>query len=753
MSDVAAELSVLIAGKETGLKTMLAEISSALKKADADAQKAGESIGSSTAAGAQRAAREAISLAQGYARLANASGDTAEAIRILKNALEQNGAAGEKVLVQVQNQVAGLERQAASAKNSAGAFQQLTQAAGTLGIAIGAQQIIQGAINLGQIGATAAQTATRFQQLAAAAGQSGDQILTALKKASGGQISDLNLELAANRANLLGVATSAEQLGTLMSIARDRAQSLGTSATEAFNDLVTGLGRGSPLILDNLGIMVNVQAANEAYAVSVGKTVAQLSDAEKKQALINQVVADGKAKLLETGGAAETTAGKFTALGIAAENAGTKLGGALANTLSDAAVGGTVVLDALIKRFDEMGAAQEKLANNDALVRSSDNYAQYTAQVQALSRETGNAYANIGALTEAQFLQAKISQTGSVANQAAAAGVQQVGIGATEATAPVSALATALDDEAQKALINQVNSQALGFEKDRLSAAAQNAAGAVLASGGNIEAEAARLAASSSLVDQLTAAYLRLAAANGQAGGAQRLASQAAQTRTLATPGAGAPGRSGTSDVDAVVAQQKAISEAEAAERKYNETVGGTSVKLRNLRQDLAGASTEADRFRIKTEIASLEKSGARGGGGGGGSAAKSALNAQTTANNQLEDLERQHQEKLAQIQADGDKKRAQADESFRRSQLTGRAGFYASLASVTDDAQRKALSARYEAIQQEAAAIRQAQGSDVAQAYAEAAERALQAQSEIEQQIAEAEKNKDAGKAEYLKA
>ena len=435
----------------------------------------------------------------------------------------------------------------------------LVQAAGTLGIAFGAQQIIQGGIALAQTGAQAEQTATRFQQLAAAAGQSGDQILAALQKASGGQISDLNLQLAANRANLLGVATSAEQLGTLMAIARDRAQSLGTTATDAFNDLVTGLGRGSPLILDNLGIMVNLQAANESYAASVGKTVAQLSDAEKKQALINQVVADGKAKLLETGGAAETTAGKFTALGIAAENAGTKLGGALANTLSDAAVGGTVVLDALIKRFDEMGAAQEKLANNDALVRSSDNYAQYTAQVQALSRETGNAYANIGALTEAQFLQAKISQTGSVANQAAAAGVQQVGIGATEATAPVSALATALDDEAQKALINQVNSQALGFEKDRLSAAAQNAAGAVLASGGNIEAEAARLAASSSLVDQLTAAYLRLAAANGQAGGAQRLASQAAQTRTLATPGAGAPGRSGTSDVDAVVAQQKAI--------------------------------------------------------------------------------------------------------------------------------------------------------------------------------------------------
>ncbi|MGK3945849.1 hypothetical protein ABK046_46830, partial [Streptomyces caeruleatus] len=45
--------------------------------------------------------------------------------------------------------------------------------------------------------------------------------------------------------------------------------------------------------------------------------------------------------------------------------------------------------------------------------------------------------------------------------------------------------------------------------------------------------------------------------------------------------------------------------------------------------------------------------------------------------------------------------------------------------ANVTDAAQQKALSARYEAIQQEAAAIKQSQGADVAQAYAAAAQQA----------------------------
>lgn len=66
---------------------------------------------------------------------------------------------------------------------------------------------------------------------------------------------------------------------------------------EALDDIVTGLGRGSAMILDNLGIVVNQKEAQEEYAASLGKTVEQLSEAEKKQALINKVVADGKAEL------------------------------------------------------------------------------------------------------------------------------------------------------------------------------------------------------------------------------------------------------------------------------------------------------------------------------------------------------------------------------------------------------------------------------------------------------------------------
>lgn len=579
-------------------------------KATLAAQKSGAASAAAIARNDAAMARSA----QSAAKLAQAQNQTAiSAARVAK---EQSAAAAQAARTeQAILRLAAAQEKAARGGDSLGqSLSKVIGAANTLGVAFGAQQIIQGGIALAQTGATAQQTADRFNQLANAAGQSGDQVLAALQKASGGQISDLNLQLAANRANLLGVATSAEDLGVLMEIARDRAQSLGTSATDAFNDLVVGLGRGSPLILDNLGIMVKVGEANEVYAASVGKTVAQLTEAEKKQALINQVVSDGKASLEQTGGAAQTTASKFEALGVAAENAGNKLGGALADTLADAAVGGAVVIDALIKKFDEMGAAQEKLADNDALVRSSDNYAQYNAQVQQLARESGNAYANIGALTEAQFLQVKVSQTGGPANERHAAAVQQVAAASDDAAAAAAASGEALAKELADKQANTLETQTLTQAQTDLANLGTAVAGGLQTAGG----AALILAGKYNIAYAEALKLINAQAALAGGSGAARLAGQKAQTRDLATPGAGAVGKKGAGDdaIAGVVAQQQAIKDTAEAQRKYNEAVGGSGVVLANLRKDLTSANlTEAQRIDILTKIAQVEGKAATAGG------------------------------------------------------------------------------------------------------------------------------------------
>nr|DAQ56669.1 MAG TPA: hypothetical protein [Caudoviricetes sp.] len=126
-------------------------------------------------------------------------------------------------------------------------------------------------------------------------------ILSGLQTASKGAVSNYGLILSANKAMSLGVAKNTNDFTTLMEIARIKAKNMGITTTQAYNDIVTGLGRGSAMILDNLGITINAAQANEEYAKSISKTVSQLTDAEKKQALINKVVADGKKELEAAG--------------------------------------------------------------------------------------------------------------------------------------------------------------------------------------------------------------------------------------------------------------------------------------------------------------------------------------------------------------------------------------------------------------------------------------------------------------------
>lgn len=274
----------------------------------------------------QKAARSAEQLAQAQARTAQASA--------------QASAAQNRQEVSALRLAQAQEKAANAAKTSSGYFQQMGAAfsgsimgiVGPAAVAATAIEALKGAADLTVAGAQAQQTRAAFEQLAQAAGTTGNALMTAMRKASGGEISDLNLQLAANKANLLGVANSAEQLGTLMEIARDRAQKMGISTTQAFNDLVTGLGRGSALILDNLGITVSVTEANATYAASLGKTASALSDAEKKQALINAVLSQGQASLAATGGAVEGPATAFARLATAADNAKTALGGFLATS-------------------------------------------------------------------------------------------------------------------------------------------------------------------------------------------------------------------------------------------------------------------------------------------------------------------------------------------------------------------------------------------------------------------------------------
>lgn len=108
--------------------------------------------------------------------------------------------------------------------------------------------------------------------------------LNTLRSAAQGTISDFDLMSSANKAALLGVTSDVKKLAGLMVTARLRARELGTTATDAFNDIVIGIGRKSPLILDNLGIKI---------PDAIKKAMESMSEAEQMQTLLNYAIQDG----------------------------------------------------------------------------------------------------------------------------------------------------------------------------------------------------------------------------------------------------------------------------------------------------------------------------------------------------------------------------------------------------------------------------------------------------------------------------
>ena len=154
-------------------------------------------------------------------------------------------------------------------------------------------------------------------------------ILDWLKTSSKGTVAEYDLILAANKAMSLGVAKNTGDFTTLMDIARTKAKNMGITTTQAYNDIVTGLGRWSAMILDNLGIVVNSTEANEEYAKSIGKAASQLTDAEKKQALINKVIADGRKEMQAMGDIPLSNKEKMEKFAVAIDN----LKGAIGNAL------------------------------------------------------------------------------------------------------------------------------------------------------------------------------------------------------------------------------------------------------------------------------------------------------------------------------------------------------------------------------------------------------------------------------------
>ena len=152
--------------------------------------------------------------------------------------------------------------------------------------AIAFDRIADGLTELGDRADSVTKIRTSFDNLTASAGLAGDVLLDKVRAASQGLVTDFDLMASANQALTLGLVQSEEEFAALAESAIALGQAAGRTAKESIDDLVTGLGRQSTEVLDNLGIILKADDAYQTYAASIGKAAKDLTDAEKKTAFM-----------------------------------------------------------------------------------------------------------------------------------------------------------------------------------------------------------------------------------------------------------------------------------------------------------------------------------------------------------------------------------------------------------------------------------------------------------------------------------
>jgi len=237
-------------------------------------------------------------------------------------------------------------------------------------------EVFKKTFELGAEGAAVNQTRESFDMLLDSIGAAPDT-LARLRAASKGTVSDMTL-MSSTATLLAGVsgdlakslADTAPEILEIAKAANKLNPSLGTTEF-LYNSLMTGIKRGSPLLIDNTGLTLKIGEANAKYAAQLGKTVEQLSDGEKKQALLNATLEAGATLMEQVGGNTDSATDSIARMDTAVKNAADAFKAQLAPAIGDAADAITIMLSGGQKLIDMTNQHSKEVAS---ITGSYDDY-------------------------------------------------------------------------------------------------------------------------------------------------------------------------------------------------------------------------------------------------------------------------------------------------------------------------------------------------------------------------------------------
>lgn len=153
-------------------------------------------------------------------------------------------------------------------------------------VAAGAFKAIVGGIaEMGERGSAVDDVASTFETLTARTQDTAAAMLGALREGVAGTMSDFDLMTTANAALGSGFIKSAADAATLAGGARALAESGLGSLEKNFESVISAISSGRTAQLKQLGLFVDAKVAVENYARANQKSVSDLTDADRAQAL------------------------------------------------------------------------------------------------------------------------------------------------------------------------------------------------------------------------------------------------------------------------------------------------------------------------------------------------------------------------------------------------------------------------------------------------------------------------------------
>lgn len=134
--------------------------------------------------------------------------------------------------------------------------------------------------------------------------------MDAVKAATSGMITEFEILKASSIANEFRLGLTSDQFTKLSEAAAEAANRMGGDVNKSIRDLIVGMARMSPKILDNLGIIINAKSAFEKYALSIGKTTKELSDSDKRIAFNNATMKALNDRVVDMGEVYNTAAAR-----------------------------------------------------------------------------------------------------------------------------------------------------------------------------------------------------------------------------------------------------------------------------------------------------------------------------------------------------------------------------------------------------------------------------------------------------------